>query len=115
MVKEMRRFPRVGLQVIVSYWVADQERSEPYQVESLDISEGGIFLRTDMPLGIGTAVSLQCLLPDQDRPISIEGKVVWERGRDQEDGRLVAGKGIRFFSISKSDRMVLREFVASRL
>ena len=93
-----RRFPRVPLRVRVTYRVRDQERSQQYEVESVDVGEGGIFLKTDTPLGIGTVVELEFRLPGGAEPLRFCGTVAWS------SQGAVRGKGIAFTEAEGSSR-----------
>ena len=111
MVHERRQYVRVPLVVDVSYWVNTQERGDSYTVKALDVSEEGIFLKTDTPLGIGSEVRLRFHLPGGGEMISVKGTVVWSDAGLQDGGKGVAGKGIRFFDYDGECRMRLHEFI----
>ena len=100
-----RRFPRVPLRVRVTYRVRDQARSQQYEVQSLDVGEGGIFLKTDTPLGIGTPVELEFRLPGGGDPLRFRGTVAWS-----SDGA-VRGKGIAFTEARGSSRERLSAYL----
>src|SRR5262245_23294653 len=72
--EERRRFPRVRteLKVLVS-WDVMQEL-----VRVQDLSEGGLFIRTSHPSEPGTVVHLE-LQDMKERPLCLEGIVVWVR------------------------------------
>ncbi len=93
---EKRASFRIPLSVSVTYWVNQQERSEPYQVDSVNIGEGGIFLKTDIPLGIGTPVKLEFSLPGSAETYRISGEIVWSGNVHKRGEAAVSGKGIKF-------------------
>ncbi len=108
---EKRKYLRVPLSVSVSYRVNHQTREEAYHVESVNIGEGGIFVKTDLPLGIGTDVELEFSLPNAPEPIRVCGKVVWSGGLETPGKGEVSGKGIRFTECKEHFRKLLTEYV----
>ncbi len=108
---EKRTSLRVPLSVHVAYWVHQQEREEAYRVESINVGEGGIFIQTDLPLGIGTKVHLEFTLPDNGEPIRLEGKVAWSGGIRTPKGEKVWGKGIEFTTGDEQIRKQLLEYI----
>ncbi|MEK6776768.1 MAG: PilZ domain-containing protein [bacterium] len=93
---EKRASLRIPLSVSVTYWVDQQQRIEPYQVDSVNVGEGGIFLKTGIPLGIGTRVKLEFSLPGSAETYRISGEVVWSGSIHKKSEAAVSGKGIRF-------------------
>ncbi len=108
---EKRTSLRVPLSVNVAYWVNQQERKEAYQVESVNIGEGGIFIQTDLPLGIGTEVHLEFTLPGGADPIRVTGKVAWSGGTTTTGERRVLGKGIEFMACDDQSRKQLLDYI----
>lgn len=47
----------------------------PHEIVT-NVSSGGLFLRTDRPLPVGSLVSVALELPDGDGPVPIQGRVV---------------------------------------
>ena len=58
-----------------------------------NISAGGMFVRTERDLPIGTLLSMALELPDGDRPAPVQGKVVHARPSHSE-----TGIGVQFVS-----------------
>lgn len=108
---EQRASKRIPLSVVVKYRVNSQERVGTYRVQSVNIGERGIFLKTDLPLGIGTEVQLEFTLPETNEKLRFKGKVVWS-GSVKEDGKEpVAGKGINFTGCDDRCRRQLMEYI----
>jgi len=73
-----------------------------------NISEGGIFISTPNPLKPGTDIVIEFLLPELNRPLRINGKVVWNR--EQPAGHnLRRGMGIKFEKLTEEDKMLISE------
>ena len=109
---EKRKAERIPFTVNVTYRVADQERNDDYQVQSVNIGEGGIFLKTDLPLGIGTQVRFEFTLPGDDRLLQYQGEVVWAGSIDQKGEGRVTGKGIEFTACDEQCRRILSDYMA---
>jgi uncharacterized protein (TIGR02266 family) len=93
---EKRSSLRIPLSVVVTYRVDQQDRINTYNVESVNIGEGGILLKTALPLGIGTRVKLEFALPGSTEMCSFNGEVVWSGGVQNKGEVAVSGKGIKF-------------------
>ncbi len=109
---EKRSAPRAPLSVSVTYWVDGHEREGVYQVEAVNVSEGGIFVATELPLGLGTEVHLEFHVPNQKDPLHALGKVVWCGTTNAEQTGVVSGKGIQFTECSEQCRQQLINYVA---
>src|SRR3954468_24733726 len=80
---ERRRFPRTPLSMLVQYRF---NSFEDFLAEySLNISPGGMFIRTDKPLEEGAMVYLQFSLKDGSRLIEGMGKVFREKSAGVKD------------------------------
>lgn len=108
-----RSSPRIPLAVSVAYWVQDQKREEAYVVEAVNVGEGGIFLKTDLPLGIGTEVHLEFSIPGSGQELQLMGKVVWSKEEIVGEEKRVVGKGIRFTECDNLTRERLAEYMES--
>ncbi len=75
-----------------------------------NISQMGIFIRSEAPFPIGTRLSLR-FGPTRDSLLELEGVVVWvnERKRDGDD--LNPGMGIRFVGLTPELREAVVEVV----
>lgn len=77
-----------------------------------DLSEHGVFLRTQRPSAPGSLLQIEL----QDRNgavIELEGSVVWARKIGEGNGP--PGMGVRFHDLSDWDRAVLAELVEATL
>jgi uncharacterized protein (TIGR02266 family) len=61
----------------------------------VNLSPGGLFVRTSKPLDIGTDVDLEVLIAQEETPIHVRGKVMWLRG----EGAAPPGMGIQFTGV----------------
>lgn len=86
-----RRFPRTPVALLVQYrFDSFEEFTTEY---SVDLSPGGIFLRTDARPQVGAMVQLQFSLKDGSQLIEAIGKVSWVA---PVQGDRPAGIGVEF-------------------
>lgn len=69
-----------------------------------DLSEGGIFLKSETPPFVGTIVELEISIPNNDKLIEVKGEVAWRL-----EGK---GCGVRFMRITQAQRKMIRDFIA---
>ena len=94
-----RSSPRVVLGIPVAYRSGDTITA----VLTLNLSKGGIGIRTMSPLPEGTRVRLRFRLPGARREIEAEARVAWS------DRRI--GMGLQFEKVQDEDQAAIDEFV----
>ena len=94
-----RDSPRVVMGIPVSYRAGGTIAA----ALSLNLSRGGIAIRTSGPLPRDAAVKLRFALPGSKRQLETEGVVCWSDER--------AGMGMRFTSVPPNDQAAIDEFV----
>ncbi len=107
----MRRHRRIPLQVEIR--ARDTEGTGVLLFESADVSAGGTFLKSDLLLEQGEALSLEFRIPRLERLMRAEARVVWVR-RFPADGEN-AGMGVEFLSMSDLDRAALADHLSGEL
>jgi type IV pilus assembly protein PilZ len=89
---------RLPMRVLVEY-----ECAEDFLVDyTSNVSVGGIFIKTDHPLELGSRFRLRFRLPGMARPIDTYGVVCWAQ-RPEESKLMVAGMGVAFEELSDQD------------
>ena len=107
--RERRLFSRRVFETDVVF--EDEFGDGLFYVKSLDISMGGVFLASNIPVRIGTFLFLSLALPPHKRHIRLTGEVV----RITKPGsQLVQGMGIRFVGLSDAAREHLEEFLEEK-
>jgi type IV pilus assembly protein PilZ len=76
-----------------------------------NISEMGIFVRTDAPLPIGTELALLLAPDDDDVPFEVRGCVTWINPVREHGENLNPGMGIRFEDLTPEARERVVELV----
>lgn len=96
-----RSSPRVVLGISVAYRLANTIAA----ALTLNISRGGLAIRTTSPLDAGTELKVRFRLPGGTRDIDAEATVAWA-------DRCV-GMGLQFTRIAPSDQTAIEDFVRS--
>lgn len=97
-----RLSPRVTLSIPVAYRVANTISP----AVTLNISRGGLAIRTANPLELGTTVKLRFRLPSAKMDIEAEARVTWANRR--------VGMGLQFTTVDAVTQAALDGFVQSR-
>ncbi|MEL6347428.1 MAG: TIGR02266 family protein [Myxococcota bacterium] len=106
---ERRIDRRLPIRIQVDYETLDEFLEDV----TANISVGGMFIRTDAPLVVGTRFRLRFTLPDERRAIDAVGEVRWTVMPDRVNGRRVPGMGVRFDQLSESDQRQLETLLAN--
>src|SRR5438046_10388877 len=78
---------------------------------SVDVSRGGIFIRTKEPLAVGTTLRFEFQLQDATPLISGDGTVVWNRANDPTRQNVAPGMGVRFDKLTTDSQRVLERIL----
>ena len=79
-----------------------------------DISTGGLYLKTDLPLSVNEHISLIFHLPNRRDPVSCNAKVVWTNpaiGNLKPD--LPPGVGLEFIDLNPDELASIASFIDS--
>jgi len=104
-----RAEPRVLARLQVRQGEAPNQLLRDY---SLNLSTGGLFLATMVPLPVGTPLALEFLLPATSQPIHCQAKVAWINLPERLVNPLLpAGMGVQFLDLPATNLAALREFI----
>ncbi len=81
---------------------------------AVDVSQGGIFIRTKEPLAVGTQMKFEFQLRDASPLIAGEGTVVWTRENDPSRPAIAPGMGVRFDRLGDGSQGVLEKILAEK-
>lgn len=76
-----------------------------------NLSEGGLFIRTENPLKKGDVLLLKLQLPGIAEPMEVKSEVAWTRKQVEDSANRASGMGIKFTGISDHDRNVVKEYI----
>ncbi len=117
---EKRRGIRVGIKLKTK--IKAEKYSFEDEVDSVNVSGGGIMIPITRKLPVETQVDLEIFLPDEKPPIKTKGKIVWIRSvsKKEEDNlpsdRLCSGiEFVEFTKINDDDEVRLLNFIHLKL
>ena len=83
----------------------DCETEDTFLFASIrNISQMGIFVRTDQPLQVGTFVNLRFEARDVPKPFTMRGRVQWVNRVHAFGDNINPGMGIMFIDMTRDDR-----------
>jgi diguanylate cyclase (GGDEF)-like protein/PAS domain S-box-containing protein len=101
--RERRRYFRCPVSTPVTI---QRENRQQVRCFSLNISEGGMALSTQVPLLPGERVRVQFPLPDHEVPLLAESTICWSK---------TGHSGVRFLSISDEQKSELQAWLSQKL
>ena len=78
---ERRASPRVTTKIEIKFG----DTGALIKSYMINVSNGGLFIKTDKPFNLDTLILLKFSLPDDPDSIEIEGKVVWSNPKGGKD------------------------------
>ncbi|MFH1874705.1 MAG: PilZ domain-containing protein [Pseudomonadota bacterium] len=102
--QEKRLYPRKAMHTQVIF--EDEFGQGLFYVYSRDISLGGLFLESAIPLRLGTLLLLSFNLPEISEPIRVTGEAI--RVSYPEPGM-----GIRFIDLPNKESLLLEKYIES--
>ena len=79
--------------------------------ETVNISGGGVFIRTNDPLDLEEQFYLKLHIPDGQEPAEVLCKVVWTNKYGKESDDLPRGMGVKFIKIRAQDKKRIEDFI----
>lgn len=109
MATQQRRFERKSVKA--TFRAQQGAGAGTLHFESADLSEGGAFLKSDLLLEEGEALSLELTVPGHLLKLQAEGRVAWVRRFPQpgED----AGMGVEFSAMTPEAKQALVAFLSA--
>lgn len=104
-VSHLRREPRVSRSINVSF----QDGHRFLETACRDASCGGMFIRTDSPLGEGQVFFLDLAMSRGETPMRIKCQVAWVRSETNDPEKHPVGMGVKFLKMSERDQERLKE------
>lgn len=107
---EKRLFPRKELRTQVIF---EDELGEGFiYFYSTDVSVGGLFIESEIPLRLGTKVFLSFKLHDDAGPLQMTGEII-RLEKERGGSTPIVGMGIRFLGLSDDAQAVIEAYVKS--
>ena len=102
-----RRYPRIYRPVEVYYYFG----SDSYTESTMSLSMGGLYVKTDRPLQVGSLFRLNFSLPDFDHLFKVRGQVIWKK--EVPDTYGPPGMGIKFYDVAEEDKRAIVQYLAN--
>ena len=104
--RNLRRYDRKSALIPIVVRAAGNKIQAGVRLDTADLSEGGLFLRSDLLFEVGEDLTLEIPVAD-GKTTTATGRVAWvTRGTDKKAS---AGMGIEFARLSAHDRRALAE------
>ncbi|HEX4446448.1 MAG TPA: TIGR02266 family protein [Polyangiaceae bacterium] len=81
---------------------------------ALDVSRGGIYIKTGSPFPPGTLLKFEIRLASDQALITGVGRVVWKRDSGQGTGDRPSGMGVKFIKVDDPSKAVIDKLVNTR-
>lgn len=104
--RNKRRYPRIYHPIEVNYRVGDNS----YRDSTLSLSLGGLYIKTDRPLRVGSIFQVDFTLPEVGHPFLAWGMVIWKKVI--EDAHGPPGMGVRFYDMTPEDERAMLQYIA---
>lgn len=85
-----------------------------YEYYAETLSEGGIYLRTQEPLPIGTDLAITLRL-DEALSLGTKGRVIYTKKINEDFLNVPPGMAIQFKGLTERDKLILKDYVADLL
>lgn len=106
-----RRYLRRRIQVEFRVRNADDVMGGELSFDSLDISEGGAFLQSELLLEVGDRIDVTFTLPGQSEALHLGATVAWTTQKSDRKGH--PGMGLEFIALTPDERDALLAFITS--
>ncbi|MEW5850993.1 MAG: TIGR02266 family protein [Myxococcota bacterium] len=102
-----RKYQRTGLNLVVQHRVDSLEAFT--QDRTLNVSPGGMFMRTDKPRPVGSQVYFQVLMHDGTKLLEGLARVV--RVVEANEAGVPAGMALEFINLDDESRELLHDII----
>ena len=99
---EQRRYRRLELRADVTF--SSQEDFFTFHGQTVDVSQGGVFLATPHLLPVGEMVALTFTIPGFIQRLEATAEIRWVREERFADSRHPAGLGLKFVQLPRQTR-----------
>lgn len=107
MEKERRKFKRFDTYMSIKFKVAEPKKMRGICL-SKDLSREGVKIATNEAIESGSLLDLEIDIPDDPKPVSTTGEIVWRR--KLEDAERSYEYGIRFVSMDPVDKFRVLDY-----
>jgi len=84
--------------------------------DTRNVSEGGVFLKSDLLLEVGEVLWMAFVLPGTPVGIRTRGRVVWvNRHPNEKDPADLPGMGVKFLDLSPEEQEALKAYLSEEI
>ena len=105
---DLREGLRVPVQLLVDYRGSNGNYLFDF---CKDLGAGGVFIKTDKPMELGSKLDLTFTLPDSKETLRTKGEVIWVQPPIQGRQDLTPGMGVQFAHFHQEQRAMLKDFI----
>ena len=110
---QLRRYTRYPIGVSFKLRESNEVGSGEVLFDTINVSGGGAFLRSELLLDIGVEVEVTFQLPNNPEPLVTTARIAWvTRG---SSGKRDPGMGIEFISLGDKERELIEDLIQRRL
>ena len=110
---QLRRYTRYPIGVTFKLRENGEMSSGEVLFDTINVSGGGAFLRSELLLDVGAEVEVTFSLPNSEQTVSTTARVAWvTRG---SSGKREPGMGIEFISLAEKERGLIEDLIQRRL
>lgn len=102
-----RRHPRIYRPVEVQIHTGEDT---PRRASTMSLSMGGLYVKTDEPMAVGSLFTVEFSLPDFEHLFKARGEVIWIKISPDVHGP--PGMGVRFHGVREDEKMALVRYIA---
>lgn len=84
-------------------------------MQTKNISIGGMFLRTVSPLPEGTELNLCFNIPEVPIEFTVMAEIIWSVGSAECENKEDCGMGVKFINMNKERSMALEKYIKERI
>lgn len=106
--RKLPKHPRVPVELPIEYAITERVVA----TSCLNISRGGIFIRTPDPPPLNREIVLRFAIPGDPEPVRLRGRVVWSNAHAGRNP-FPPGMGVQFLDLSPEAAARIETFIAS--
>lgn len=103
----LRRHPRIYEPVEVNYYQGEHS----FSASTKSLSMGGLYVKTDRPLDVGSLFLVDFSLPGCTHNFRIRGEVIWRKTSGDDHGP--SGMGVRFLDVREDDKRAFLNYLGN--
>ena len=108
--KDSREAVRVPLDLTVGHG----EDGNYFFDVAQNLSKGGVFIKTEKPLPVGSSIDVSFTVPRSRKKIVVKGSVMWCQEAVKGRANVIAGMGVQFLDFEGKSKESLEDYLKSK-